>query len=413
MMKKYSTVTIRETQELKKVQISSDLKPKIYKNIEEKWQSIINTAARIVGVPSGLIMQLNEETIEVFLTSNTEGNPYEKGEEAKLIYGLYCETVIGTQDKLLVPNARKNKVWKKNNPDVNINMISYLGFPINWPDGEIFGTVCVLDSKENHYNSDYEDLLRQIKYHIEDDLELLLLNKDLNIKNTQLEQLNNTKSRFLSLISHDIRGNIGLINNFLQLITSDFDNFDKNELKNSLVSLNQISCASFQALENLLRWTKSDLVELKPEIVTVNIIEIVEEILSFFNHVLILKAIKVNKFFYSSEVIVKTDKNMITVILRNIISNAIKYNKRDGELTIQVVLENNKPKIIIKDTGIGMTEAVIDKLFNYNNKHTLGTEGESSAGIGLLLTQEFLDKLGIKVSVKSELDKGTSFKIVL
>lgn len=412
-MKKYSTVTIRETQELKKVQISSDLKPKIYKNIEEKWQSIINTAARIVGVPSGLIMQLNEETIEVFLTSNTEGNPYEKGEEAKLIYGLYCETVIGTQDKLLVPNARKNKVWKKNNPDVNINMISYLGFPINWPDGEIFGTVCVLDSKENHYNSDYEDLLRQIKYHIEDDLELLLLNKDLNIKNTQLEQLNNTKSRFLSLISHDIRGNIGLINNFLQLITSDFDNFDKNELKNSLVSLNQISCASFQALENLLRWTKSDLVELKPEIVTVNIIEIVEEILSFFNHVLILKAIKVNKFFYSSEVIVKTDKNMITVILRNIISNAIKYNKRDGELTIQVVLENNKPKIIIKDTGIGMTEAVIDKLFNYNNKHTLGTEGESSAGIGLLLTQEFLDKLGIKVSVKSELDKGTSFKIVL
>lgn len=412
-MKKYSTVTIRETQELKKVQISSDLKPKIYKNIEEKWQSIINTAARIVGVPSGLIMQLNEETIEVFLTSNTEGNPYEKGEEAKLIYGLYCETVIGTQDKLLVPNARKNKVWKKNNPDVNINMISYLGFPINWPDGEIFGTVCVLDSKENHYNSDYEDLLRQIKYHIEDDLELLLLNKDLNIKNTQLEQLNNTKSRFLSLISHDIRGNIGLISNFLQLITSDFDNFDKNELKNSLVSLNQISCASFQALENLLRWTKSDLVELKPEIVTVNIIEIVEEILSFFNHVLILKAIKVNKFFYSSEVIVKTDKNMITVILRNIISNAIKYNKRDGELTIQVVLENNKPKIIIKDTGIGMTEAVIDKLFNYNNKHTLGTEGESSAGIGLLLTQEFLDKLGIKVSVKSELDKGTSFKIVL
>jgi len=413
MMKKYSTVTIRETQELKKVQISSDLKPKIYKNIEEKWQSIINTAARIVGVPSGLIMQLNEETIEVFLTSNTEGNPYEKGEEAKLIYGLYCETVIGTQDKLLVPNARKNKVWKKNNPDVNINMISYLGFPINWPDGEIFGTVCVLDSKENHYNSDYEDLLRQIKYHIEDDLELLLLNKDLNIKNTQLEQLNNTKSRFLSLISHDIRGNIGSISNFLQLITSDFDNFDKNELKNSLVSLNQISCASFQALENLLRWTKSDLVELKPEIVTVNIIEIVEEILSFFNHVLILKAIKVNKFFYSSEVIVKTDKNMITVILRNIISNAIKYNKRDGELTIQVVLENNKPKIIIKDTGIGMTEAVIDKLFNYNNKHTLGTEGESSAGIGLLLTQEFLDKLGIKVSVKSELDKGTSFKIVL
>ena len=76
-------------------------------------------------------MKLNEETIEVFVKSNTEGNPYKTGEEAKLIYGLYCETVIGTQKQLLVPDATKSKVWNENNPDVDINMISYLGLPVN------------------------------------------------------------------------------------------------------------------------------------------------------------------------------------------------------------------------------------------------------------------------------------------
>ena len=218
MKKRFSTITLRETGEKKKVQITSDSKPVIRKKLIDKWQALIDTAARIVNVPSGLIMRLNEENIEVFLKSETEGNPYKKGEKADLVYGLYCETVIGKQEKLIVADATKNAVWKDNNPDVGINMISYLGFPINWPDGEVFGTVCLLDNKENHYNKDYENLLFHIKKHIESDLNLSVLNSNLKHRNTELEHLNNTKSRFLSLISHDIRGNIATIDEFLKLI---------------------------------------------------------------------------------------------------------------------------------------------------------------------------------------------------
>ena len=154
-MEKFSTISVRETKESKTVKISSDSKPIIDSLIIEKWQSLIDILAKIVNVPTGLIMRLKESTIEVLLKSNTEGNPYETGEEAKLIYGLYCETVIGTQKELLVPNATKSPVWKNNNPDVDINMISYLGVPLNWPDGECFGTVCLLDIKENIYTSSF------------------------------------------------------------------------------------------------------------------------------------------------------------------------------------------------------------------------------------------------------------------
>ena len=104
----------------------------------------------------------------------------------------------------MIPDARKIPIWAENNPDVDINMISYLGFPINWPDGEVFGTVCILDKKENHYSDLMIDFLNQMKLHIESDLKILNYNVELEEKNKMLEALNATKTKFLSLISHDV-----------------------------------------------------------------------------------------------------------------------------------------------------------------------------------------------------------------
>lgn len=211
MNERHSNITVRETNKRKTVKIGSELKPEIVSGVIRKWQSLIDITAKIVGVPSGLIMKLNEETIEVFVKSNTEGNPYEAGEEAKLIYGLYCENVIGTQKQLLVPDATKSKVWKENNPDVGINMISYLGLPINWPDGEVFGTVCLLDKKENHFSADYIDLLTQVKNHIETDLQLLVASKELDRQNIELKQtvelnekLRNSDKRFRIIFENSL-----------------------------------------------------------------------------------------------------------------------------------------------------------------------------------------------------------------
>jgi PAS domain S-box-containing protein len=186
-MENHTNITVRESGQKRKVKIGSKLKPEITSSIVQKWQSFVDIAAKIVKVPSGLIMKLNEKTIEVFVKSNTQGNPYKAGEESNLIYGLYCETVIGTQKQLLIPDATKSKVWNYNNPDVDINMISYLGLPVNWPDGEVFGTVCLLDNKENHYSSDYIEFLNQVKTQIETDLQLLVANQQLADQNRELK----------------------------------------------------------------------------------------------------------------------------------------------------------------------------------------------------------------------------------
>ena len=124
-----------------------------------KWQNIVDIMAELVGIPAALIMRLVESDIEVFIASQTDGNPYHPGDHEHFLgSGLYCETVINTNDKLLIPNALTDEKWK-NNPDVKLNMISYLGFPILLPDGKPFGTICVLDNKENAYSETYENLI--------------------------------------------------------------------------------------------------------------------------------------------------------------------------------------------------------------------------------------------------------------
>ena len=410
-MEKFSTVYIREKKTTQQVKITSDLKPFIEDGITKKWQSLIDTAARLAKVPSGLIMKLNKDTIEVFLKSNTKGNPYKAGEKARLIYGLYCETVIGTQQKLLVPDARKDEVWKENNPDVDIDMIAYLGYPINWPDGEVFGTVCLLDNKENQFDKDRDDLLKHIKQHIEDDLKLIMMNQELSKMNQELEKSNKTKSKFLSLISHDIRGSIGTLDELLKILVAELDNYDKEYLKKILHSLSQNASTSFETLNNMLLWAKNDLIRIKPDYQSADLIEIIDKVLLFFKQSIALKGIKVTKSYYAKKALIETDIDMIGVVLRNIISNAIKYNNNNGTLKISISVKQNKHDIMIQDTGKGMHESTVNKLFQYNKHPTEDSREAASSGIGLMLTKEFADKIGAELIVKSKPNKGTSFTI--
>ena len=152
-----------------------------------KWQETINVLARTFDVPAGLIMRVLPEEVEVLVSSQSEGNPYDPGERAKLDTGLYCETVMATQTPLHVPNALKDPEWR-NNPDIELNMISYLGMPLIWPDGSVFGTVCVLDQKRLQSGNDYVQLLKQFRQIIERDFQLLERNVRLQDALRNLEE---------------------------------------------------------------------------------------------------------------------------------------------------------------------------------------------------------------------------------
>ncbi|MEI7896240.1 MAG: PAS domain S-box protein [bacterium] len=139
--------------------------------VYKKWQDVADLLAETMGIPAALIMRAENKIMEVFISSHSENNPYQVGGKEKW-HGLYCETVIKTQKKLIVKNATKDKDWEKN-PDIKLGMIAYLGFPLNFPDGQPFGTLCVLDTKERVFTSQNEKLIVQFKNVIELDLALL------------------------------------------------------------------------------------------------------------------------------------------------------------------------------------------------------------------------------------------------
>ena len=154
-----------------------------------KWQNVVDMVAELLAVPAGLIMRCQGDEIEVLVASASPENPYHPGEKEFLPgSGLYCETVIKTRQMLLVSNALKDEKWR-NNPDIKLGMISYLGYPILLPQGEVFGTICVLDIEENRYSETHKKLLLQFKELIEAHLQLLFTTASLQDALLQVKTL--------------------------------------------------------------------------------------------------------------------------------------------------------------------------------------------------------------------------------
>ena len=151
-----------------------------------KWQNIADLMSELIRIPAALIMRLIGSDIEVLIASQADRNPYHPGDSEHFFgSGLYCETVINSNDKLLVTNALVDEKWKTN-PDIKLNMISYLGFPILLPDGNPFGTICVLDNKENTYSETYENLIMNFRDIIQSHIGLIYMNNLLGDQNKQL-----------------------------------------------------------------------------------------------------------------------------------------------------------------------------------------------------------------------------------
>ncbi|MBN1894330.1 GAF domain-containing protein [bacterium] len=152
----------------------------------ENWQEIADILAGLIKIPAALIMRHTHPDIEVFVSSRSRNNPYRPGAREILHgSGLYCERVLKTREKLLVPDALSDTDWK-NNPDVKHNMIAYLGFPILLPNDEPFGTLCVLDNKRNEFSVTLERLMIQFRNLIQSHLEMIYVNQILGERDRKL-----------------------------------------------------------------------------------------------------------------------------------------------------------------------------------------------------------------------------------
>ncbi len=158
-------------------------------DILEGWQNMLNLATELLHVPAGLITRIDGPEIEVFLSSKSEGNPYPAGFKAQYPdSGFYCEWVAKNREAKLIPDARLDPDWK-DNIAVGMNMVSYLGMPILRPDGEVFGTICFLDNRQNRHSETVIKLVAQFKRMIELSLSALYANEEVRRRDRLFDNL--------------------------------------------------------------------------------------------------------------------------------------------------------------------------------------------------------------------------------
>ena len=163
---------------------------KLTEDILKEWQGLLDETAEILGVPAGLITRVDGNEIEILLSSTTEGNPYPAACTSKYPdSGWYCEHTLKSRGLNLIPNALQDSQWQNNSAAVDLHIISYMGMPIERPDGGLFGTVCFLDNKQNAHNDMHIRLVKQVKRMIELSLRIVLAKDEIDRRDRLLDDL--------------------------------------------------------------------------------------------------------------------------------------------------------------------------------------------------------------------------------
>lgn len=256
-----------------------------------------------------------------------------------------------------------------------------------------------------------EERQERIQYQSE---ELNKQTQNLQAANTQLEHLNATKNKFFSIIAHDLKNPFQAIFGFSELLMRNNKDFDESQKLELLSMIKSSSESAFNLLENLLHWarTQTDTIRYKPA--QIQISELIQQNIELTigsaenKSISLISEIECNPGAYA-------DSNMINLVIRNLISNAIKFTKEEGSILIRCHDSNaDELAVSITDTGIGISKKNIEKLFRIDEYYSSnGTSGEGGTGLGLIICKEFIEKNNGKLTIESEPEIGSTFTFTL
>lgn len=230
----------------------------------------------------------------------------------------------------------------------------------------------------------------------------------------ELEIANNSKNRFFSIIAHDLRGPIGAMMNLLNLLTDK--EYSASQSKQSmdavLSDLQQSSSSTFDLLENLLVWARSQQNELEYDPKELRISEVIAETVEAYRLQASQKQISVHVRNIHEDNLIFADRNMVKTIVRNLLGNAIKFSPLQSEVILSFHEELDYDVICVEDFGIGVSSQNRDALFNVNfNVSTFGTMNEKGTGLGLVLCKDFMDRHDGVIEIRSKQSQGAIFAV--
>lgn len=249
--------------------------------------------------------------------------------------------------------------------------------------------------------------------------ELQMQKEEITAQRNQIEQqrdkyqkLNSTKDKFFSIVAHDLRSPYNSLMNLTRQLLENIDQYSREQIKGFVQGINQSSKEAYNLLENLLHWARSQTnrIEISPQ--NIDVTEIIVDNIALLKNSAANKQISVENDIQARYIY--ADYNTINTVVRNLISNAIKFTPAEGSILVSSIRKNGRVKISVSDTGVGISEENQKKLFRIDTTHTtLGTMHEKGTGLGLILCKEFVEKNKGRIYVESKKGEGSIFSIEL
>jgi PAS domain S-box-containing protein len=229
----------------------------------------------------------------------------------------------------------------------------------------------------------------------------------------RLRELNATKDKFFSIIAHDLKSPFNGIIGFSNLLAIEVQENNYEGIREYARIIQDSSLRAMELLENLMEWSRSQTgrMEFNPDFVEID--ALINEVSKLLSDSARQKSISISTVL-PKKLIVSADQAMVTAVLRNLISNAVKFTNAGGKIVISAERKPEELLVTVQDNGIGMKKEVVDRLFHIDtNFSTTGTKNETGTGLGLILCAEFVEKHGGKIWAESEVGKGSKFHFTI
>ena len=228
-------------------------------------------------------------------------------------------------------------------------------------------------------------------------------------RNEELVRLNLTKDRLLSIVSHDVKTPVGAICTMLDRMTAHYDSISETDRKANLIMMHSSAAALNSRVLNIMQWVRGELENSVVISTDFNLRQLVDDDIRALETAIDVKSLKVVNVI-DPDLTVHDDANLVSLVLRNLISNAVKFSYPNGEVRIKASQDVDCVWVSVEDDGMGISEKKLEKIFNFLTSSSSGSGGETGTGIGLFVSKQLLDKTGGEITIESAKGEGTTVR---
>lgn len=385
-------------------------------SIQELLDFTLDEAIKLTNSKIGYIYFYSEEKMEFTLFSWSKQvmkdcsivNP-------ETVYNLEETSIWGEavrhRKPIMVNDFQAANPLKKGFPEGHAALYKYLTIPV-FVGKEIVAVVGVANKGIDYVETDILHLTLLMDFTWKA-YERMKLAEVMQNQNDELIKLNADKDKFMSILAHDLKSPFSGLLGLSEVLTSNIRNYDIEKIENMTSLIHTSAKTTYNLMEALLLWTRTQSGKIPFDPIEINLYEICKEVILDLNVNAEGKSIAVNNLI-DRKLNAYADSDMLKTILRNLISNAIKFTNSKGKIDISCIKNEKEISISVTDNGIGISPELTDKMFDLSQLNsTKGTANETGTGLGLLLCKDFVSKHGGKIMVESQLGVGSEFKFSL